>query len=301
MVISPVTKKPNTIFKRSINCDDIIKSYLNHYDIDVRKYFSDLTSISIYECLDTGYRFFYPLNVDGDSKFYEKLQEIKWYYMPWRWEHSKAADFLNPNMSILEIGSGHGGFLQKIKHQVRDCVGLELNEQSVNIGNQKNLKILNQTIQDHSKYNKEAYDLICTFQVLEHIQEVNSFISAALTCLKIGGKFVICVPNNSSFIKYLDFDILNLPPHHMGLWNDKSLKELTNVFSMETDKLFYEPLQDYHIDWYKSIMEDKYLKNNFIKFFYRKMKLNKLASLCIKGLRHLIKGQSVMAVFTKVQ
>ena len=158
----------------------------------------------------------------------------------------------------------------------------------------------NESIQYHSKNNFEKYDIVCSYQVLEHIGKPYSFLKSQIDCLKIGGKLIISVPNNDSFIKLDKGGILNMPPHHMGLWKRRSLKNLTKVFNLKVVNVHYEPLQDYHLDWYvdsfieKRINKNVYLRRIFEKFFSRKF-IRAFAKRNYKRIR----GHTIMVEYIK--
>ena len=72
---------------------------------------------------------------------------------------------------------------------------------------------------------------------------MHDFIKDSLLALKPNGKLIIGVPNNNPFLFVNDkYHTLNLPPHHAGLWNKKSLKSLEQIFNIELVSLQYEPL-----------------------------------------------------------
>lgn len=264
MVISPITHSSNTKFETSIPCELIIENY-KKFNIDVTKYFHGLPLISIYKCLDTGYRFFYPLNIDGDSSFYEQLQKFDWYYMPWKWEHEQADSYLRSGMNVLEVGCANGEFLKRVKSRVGEVVGLELNQVAVDKGTQDGIRILNETIQDHSKKYDSYYDVVCSFQVLEHIADVRSFLQASVKLLKDNGTMIVSVPNNDSFLG-LSTNYLNMPPHHMGLWNQNSLSNIAGCFGLKLKGFHLEPLQQYHRSYFTSTMIKYYGKRfNWLK------------------------------------
>lgn len=298
---SPLTGKSNTIFENNILCSNLIENYSKTFNIDISRFFQSYESIQIYRCLETGYRFFYPFNIDGDGKFYEHLQQFDWYYMPWKWEHNVTKKLLSGNEKILEVGSGGLGFVDNLQKSGFDITGLELNKQSIIKAFEQGLKILNETVQEHAKNNFGKYDLVCSYQVLEHITEVYSFIEAQVDCLKRGGKLIISVPNNDSFIKLTKGGLLNFPPHHMGLWNKKSLISIVNLFDLKVDKILYEPLQEYHMDWYiNSTMQEKIFKNRFARIIFNRFKLRNLYSYLVKKIRTKIHGHTIMVIFTKV-
>lgn len=260
IVKSPLTGKSSTVFENNILCSNIIENYKKTFNIDVTRFFQGLESIQIYKCLETGYRFYYPFNIDGDGKFYEHLQQFDWYYMPWKWEHEQAYNLIKPNNQVLEVGCAKGCFIEKLSKSGIDCIGLELNEDAVEEGKRKGMKILNETIQEHAKYNPEKYDVICSFQVMEHIASIKEVIQASIDSLKKGGKLIISVPNNDSFLGYDTDNYLNTPPHHMGLWNDQSLKGLTHIFNIKLKEIYLEPLQSYHKTYFSNVMIRHYLE-----------------------------------------
>ena len=266
---SPLTNSDNTKIISKINSDYIVNMYRESYSIDVARFFSDIPEVQIVECLDTGYKFFHPFNISGDGLFYENLQKYEWYYMPWKWEHQETAKKIQPGMKVLEVGCAEGDFIEKITKEFGGlCTGLELNEHAAKKASSKGLNVEVKSIQNFSDENEGLFDIVCSFQVLEHVDSVKEFIESMVKCLKNGGKLIIGVPNNDSFLGLSD-NLLNIPPHHMGLWNKQSLASLTNIFPIELVQFHFESLQEYHVDYYKKTVKDcsiKKMDQNIDKF-----------------------------------
>lgn len=299
MIKSPLTGNSNTVFEKNILCSDIIEKYSKTYNIDVSRFFYDIESIQVYKCEETGYRFFYPFNIDGDGLFYEQLQIFNWYYMPWKWEHEQTFNIIKPNDKVLEIGCAKGHFVEKLSIEGIDCVGLELNKDAVDQGRSKGLMILDETIQVHSKHNPEKYDIVCSFQVMEHISSIRDVLQASINSLKKGGKLIISVPNNDSFLGYDNNNYLNMPPHHMGLWNESSLKAITNIFNIKLDKIYLEPLQSYHKDYFSNIMIKHYLERFKMFSSITERILPKILPKFISVFPKKIKAFTIQAVYIK--
>ena len=291
------------IYEGTISKEYLIRRYKEQFNVEVGHLLSSTDNISICRCKESGYRFYYPFEITGDSEFYEKLQENDWYYMPWKWEHQVCKKFIKDNLKILEIGCGEGSFLRKIVSEFENihCVGLELNQSS--IASEKNLHIFNETIEEFSVTNKSNFDIVCTFQVLEHVPTVNRFLMASISCLKDNGFLVISVPNNNSYIKYDKDNILNMPPHHMGLWTDESLKKIGEYYNLELVDIEYEPLQKYHFDAYTFYIIRKYIGKYPTKAILKSIRLLKLTGTVQKYLErkaNKIKGNTVFIVFKKL-
>lgn len=285
----------------TIDVATLINGYKKQFNIDVQKYFKSLNEIYIYECESTKLRFYYPFDIDGDSAFYELLQKFDWYYMPWKWEHERTKHLFKGNEKILEVGSGGLGFVEKMHNAGYHITGLELNKTSIQKAKKIGLRVLEESIEAHAESNYQKYDAVCSFQVLEHVTQVSSFVSAKIDCLKPGGKLIIAVPNNDSFIKYTKNFLLNSPPHHMGLWNITSLKSMANLFNLKVEKVFYEPLQNYHMESYLNLMiQENISKTRLLKKVFYKLKLKRLFKYWVTKNRNLIKGHSMLIVFIKL-
>jgi 2-polyprenyl-3-methyl-5-hydroxy-6-metoxy-1,4-benzoquinol methylase len=273
-ILSPITQRENIKLLEKIPKDKIINGYKG-FNTNVEKFFRHIDYIELYECLDTGYQFFYPFDICGDDNFYQDLSKFDWYYMENKWEFDDAIANISEGMSVIEIGSGRGYFLKKLKDKSINAVGLELNTEAVEISNRNNLTVYNEDLEVFAQKYPNKYDFVCSFQVLEHIPNVKKFLDSAIKLLKKNGVLYISVPNNLSFIKENDNDWLNMPPHHMGKWTANSLKKLTHFFDLELVKINYEPLAEYHYNYFLSILNSKIdpnlgLANNFAYFFINK-------------------------------
>jgi 2-polyprenyl-3-methyl-5-hydroxy-6-metoxy-1,4-benzoquinol methylase len=246
-ITSPIIRDGDTKKIASIESKDIIDLYRKQSNIDVSRFFTNVESVRIYECIQTGYRFYYPFTLIGDGKFYADLQNIKMqsnvdYYRDWSYDNEFAFATISERDNVLEIGCGTGKFLERLKARKASFVGLELNVQAVDIAQQKGMDVRHELIEDFANYNQGLFTHVCAFQVLEHIASINSFISSSVKCLKSGGKLIFGVPNNEPYFqRFNEYETFNLPPHHMGLWNLKAFKNLADIFSLKFDDYIYEP------------------------------------------------------------
>ncbi|MFK7923122.1 MAG: class I SAM-dependent methyltransferase [Bacteroidia bacterium] len=300
--VSPLTQTSDIESINKIPVTTLVKKYRDNYEIDASPFFNGLDAVEVYECKKTGYQFFYPFNLDGDGPFYEQLERFDWYYLPWKWEHQQTLALLETGQSVLEVGCGPAKFIEKLQAEGFQAVGLELNEHCVNQAKAKGMDVRHELVQDHAKNSPAQYDLVCSFQVLEHIADVSSYIQGCLDCLKPGGKLVVAVPNNDAFIKEAQWNVLNMPPHHMGLWKEDSLRNLQSCFSMETKEIRFEPLEPRHFHWYRKVQEGKYLpkENSVLYKIYHKMGLYRIIDKWIQLRHQQIHGHSIMAIYQKL-
>ena len=297
---SPVTYSNNITLLRSFDIEKIKQLYAKETRVDASRFFEGLKEVELYECNDTGYRFYYPFTIYGDDKFYQDLNELNtWYYQDNRWEHPLALDFVKPADKILEIGSGDGFFIKLCKkNNITDITGLELNTAAAAKATQEGNIIHNETIQDYSKRHVEEYDVVCNFQVLEHIVDIRSFIDASLKVLKKGGRMIIAVPNNNPYLfEQDDYHTLNLPPHHAGLWNKAVFKNIEKTFGIKNTHSFTEPLGE--IKHWISVKINHTKKTNPLKASLLSLIPNFIYKSYIKNNRGKIEGRNILVVFEK--
>jgi SAM-dependent methyltransferase len=297
-VKSPVTLSSNTSKIEEFEISRIVELYKN-LGLDVRRFFDGIESVELYQCSDTGYRFYYPFSIFGDDQFYQDLYTgIPGYYYPNRWEYNFSLKFIPQKSKVLEIGSGSGLFLDLLRRKGCDGMGLELNSKAISDTRKKGFKVEAELIESFSKNHITEFDVVCTYQVLEHVTDVRSFILAAIKTLKIGGKLIISVPNSHPyFLKHDKYHTLNMPPHHSGLWNKDSLKAIGGVFDLELIDLQTEPLKEFK-EWY--LVQKNHFKQ--IRPFYAKIMslIPRFAyKVALKLFRKKIQGSYLTVIYKK--
>ncbi len=301
-ILSPLTFSEKVVEVGSINAQEIIDIYTTHFKMDLASHFKNCEKIKILKCEDTGYMFYYPFNTEGDESYYALMGQFDWYYNPSRWEHTKALELIDKNQMVLEVGAGSGFFLKELKNRNISFVGLELNGKAIEEGKKMDVQMKKEFVQEHAKKNEEKYDCVISFQVLEHIAQPYEFLKAKVACLKPGGKLIIGVPNNDSYMKdnKMYSKVLNMPPHHMGLWKFESLKSLEKLFPVELKEVDYEPLVGGNVDVYMwNRVNQFFLGINFFNSLIWKLKLHHLIRYFLLKRAHHIRGNSMLAVFQK--
>lgn len=255
------------------------------------------------ECDNCYLRFFNPL-VTGDEAFYNSLQGFDWYYMDEKEEYSEARKYIKKTDKVLEVGSGKGAFAKFIS--AKHYVGLDFSENAKKMAAKEGIDIQNDSIQDYAKKHTESADVVVSFQVLEHVSDPDSFLRAKVEALKVGGKLIVAVPSEDSFLKYVTNGILNMPPHHVTRWSDKTLDFVADRYGLQVIDVHHEKLQDVHKTWfvqtliYSAFMKLPLLTNSLKHRLLLKI-CSHLAITLEKGLKNemLPNGHTVVAVYKK--
>ena len=109
-------------------------------------------------------------------------------------------------MRILEIGCGLGHVLSELSSRGGECVGLEPGEQINEVEDKRIEKI--QDFFPSPQILGRQFDLVTSFNVIEHVQKVKEMFQAVHECLVSSGDFIFCVPNCGPYLENGDISIL---------------------------------------------------------------------------------------------
>jgi len=260
-------------------------------------------NLNFFECQKCKLRFFNPLII-GDEAFYNSLQKFDWYYLEEKSEYDEAIKYISSTDKVLDVGSGKGAFSKILP--TKDYVGLDFSLNAKLMGAKDGILIENKMIQEYADMHPSSFDVVASFQVLEHVSEPASFIEAKIKALKSGGKLIISVPSEDSFLRYVNNGIFNMPPHHVTRWSDDTLKFIAEEYNLHVLSIFHEKVQDVHKTWFLStLVQSFFLENQLLNNkLYRKV-IIKLAGLfsrfALNGLKDemLPNGHSVTVVYVK--
>lgn len=291
-----------------INVQALSRLYKKRSGVDVESYFKAPT-LEVCKCLDCELLFYTPQAI-GDGAFYDKLQSYPGYYMEEKSEFLEAAKWISEKHDVLEIGCGSGNFAGYI--MPASYTGLEFSADAIEKARLKGLNVIGEDLELHSVANRARYDVVCFFQVLEHVKHPHTFLRQAVECLKPGGKLLLAVPAEDSFIRDAANFYLNMPPHHASKWTDKALEHVAGLNGLQLNKLVHESMNEYHTVFYlktrcftrlrkltgtpKKSVDTGFFSN----ILYAVAALSAILSLPF--VKHKVRqqtGQSVLAIYTK--
>jgi len=255
------------------------------------------------ECELCKLRYFFPL-ITGDEAFYNTLQAIDWYYLDQKAEYLEAKKHIERTDTVLEVGSGKGAFVKFLP--TKQYIGLDFSTNAKEMALKDGIIIENELIEDYAAKNSNKFDVVISFQVLEHVSNPQVFIQAKIDALRVGGKLIIAVPSEDSFLKYATNNVLNMPPHHVTRWPDETLYYIAERYNLQVLGIYHEKLQNIHKQWFmqtlisSSFIGRSLLSSNFIQEFV--IKFAGFVSKClVHGLKEevLPRGHTVMVVYRK--
>jgi SAM-dependent methyltransferase len=213
------------------------------------------TSCQVVCCVSCQGVFSLPF-VAGDKKFYDLAYE-RTEYPEEKWEFTKAVEWLSrefkaskiSEVKVLEIGAGKGSFLNKVIEigvfpgnisaiEYSDWGREQLKSLNLN-------EVLHESIPSNKLLSKwqDKFDFVFMFQVLEHLDELDSKLKFLYSCLRPQGQIIFAVPNPQAiYFNELNGALLDMPPNHISRFSEASIQKLA-IRNLLDVKLFeVEPL-----------------------------------------------------------
>jgi len=298
-MISALTGKNDARILRQVNPLSVAEKWRSHLSIDVGHDFRSLNSIEYLQCDITGFRWYSPPEAAGGAALYEQLEKFDWYYMKEKWEFDLAIKLLKNSKNILEVGVGEGNFLQLARNSGLDVEGVELNPKGAQRARDQGFQVHELTLEELSQNSNKRFDVICSFQVLEHVSDPAGFLRGMLGMLLPGGRLVLSVPN-AAVMRKVDpecQDLLNQPPHHMGHWDEGVFRALELLLPLKVKSVHCEPLASYHVSW----LVTGYLRNllaplskKIVQFLVNRYSTLPLQWIMHAGLRKYFDGHTLL-------
>lgn len=185
--------------------------------------------------------------------------------------------------NLLDIGAGTGDFLAVAKQNGWKTTGIEPNEKAKKIAKNKGISF----VENSELLEKESFDTITMWHVLEHVPDLDFQIKELKRLLKPNGTILIAVPNFNSYDA----------KHYGSYWAAYDVPRHLWHFSKTAIKLLFEK-QDLHLQkvlpmkfdaFYVALLSEKYQKGkmNLINAFLVGLKSNYKGSQNLEYSSHI--------------
>jgi 2-polyprenyl-3-methyl-5-hydroxy-6-metoxy-1,4-benzoquinol methylase len=258
------------------------KEYLNVRDHVVSKEYFNLV-----ECTSCAFVYTNPRPKEADlAKYYDSQDYISHsntnhnvldvvYFLARRFMLQKKASWVYSVTKIkgriLDYGCGTGAFLNHLKNEGWEALGVEPNANARAIANNKN----QQAYPDIESLPTGGYDAITLWHVLEHIPDIHDKMIHLIGLLKKSGVLFLAVPNCASYdaVYYREnwagYDV----PRHVSHFTPETMKLLAKKHRLHIIKTIPLKLDAYYI----SILSEKYLKGSMFNALVQALKSNRQA------------------------
>ncbi len=139
---------------------------------------------------------------------------------------------------ILDIGCGAGFFLEQCRKRNWEVYGTEYSDSAVQLCRQKKIEAMKGEL-NSMDFNGKLFDVITSFEVIEHINNPVEETKKILSLLRKGGLFYCTTPNFNSIERLYLKDKYNIIgyPEHLSYYTSKSLEFLLKKQGFKKDKI----------------------------------------------------------------
>jgi 2-polyprenyl-3-methyl-5-hydroxy-6-metoxy-1,4-benzoquinol methylase len=142
---------------------------------------------------DGEYRQEYSHNADAATTNAHEIFEI---YSQFQADRLKIIEpELTQGSIVLEVGASAGQFLSHIKNRVAKVHAIELDRACCKFLNDIHGIDCEAEFLENSRFASERYDVICAFQVMEHVEDPVAFLNSLKGVARPGATIYIEVPN----------------------------------------------------------------------------------------------------------
>lgn len=172
--------------------------------------------------------------------------------------------------NILDIGAGTGEFLLVAKNDGWKTYGIEPSEKAKSIGEKKGISFY----EDFSTFEKNSFDVITMWHVLEHVPNLEETIAQLYQYIKPSGTIIIAVPNFKSYDAkyYKEYWAAYDVPIHLWHFSKTAIRKLFLKHNLELERIIPMKFDSFYV----SLLSEKYKngKMNYFKAFFIGLKSN---------------------------
>lgn len=232
-------------------CKDYTVSH-EEYQVMFNKEFDMLVTIPVPKNISDYYKSVdYISHTDSKKSLFDKVyQAVKKITLK---RKLKLINFFNTkSKKVLDVGAGTGDFLKVCKMNSWEIFGSEPDSGARNIAAKKGVNLE----KDLSKFQNQQFDVITLWHVLEHVENLQEYITTLKSLLTENGRLIIAVPNFKSYdaIMYKEFWAAFDVPRHLWHFSKTSISKLFSYENMKVEKILPMKFDAYYV----ALLSEKY-------------------------------------------
>jgi ubiquinone/menaquinone biosynthesis C-methylase UbiE len=163
----------------------------------------------------------------------------------------KKVELLKPGSKALEIGCGIGGLVSELSSQGYDVTGTDISREAIAYGLKKygDIKLEVQPAEALS-YEDESFDFVLSFDLFEHIAQIDRHVSEVYRVLRPGGYYLLQTPNKYSNVTFQILWKKTLKGHrrsHPSLHTPRQLRRRLAKHGFEVQFVKMNPINEFTI------------------------------------------------------
>lgn len=174
----------------------------------------------------------------GERQVQTQLEKIR---IDHKVRYQTASKYIQRNDNVLDIacGVGYGSYIMAVNHSSANLTGMDISQKTIDFANKyysrENIQYicgncLKAPLQDGS------FDVIVTYETVEHIDEDELFLTKLHKALKNTGTLILSTPNQD----FLPFD-KKQHPYHIKHYKKSEITDLLDQCGFEIKEVFGQP------------------------------------------------------------
>lgn len=134
------------------------------------------------------------------------------------------------NGRLIDVGCGAGLFLERAALRGWEVFGTEYGDRAVAACNARGIRIIEGPLEP-SHYGDDHFDVVCSFEVIEHLAHPRPEIARMARILRPGGLLYVTTPNFNSVGRLFSgssWSIVNYP-EHLSYFTPRTLRRLAGT------------------------------------------------------------------------
>lgn len=173
-----------------------------------------------------------------DPSYFNKLKRVEekhfWFYIRRKWIFDRIKKFVPSHAKILEVGCGTGNVSSFLSQKGYTVIGCELYAEAIDMAWPGFLKVQGDLVS--LPFKNGSFDMVCLFDVIEHLQNDMSVMKEASRVVRKGGILAVTVPARIELWSYIDETAM-----HKRRYDKKMLQRLfaeTKLTSLLSEYMF---------------------------------------------------------------
>jgi len=152
--------------------------------------------------------------------------------------------------SILDVGCSYGWFLEVAAGRGWDARGVEVTDETAAVARAAGIDVRTGTLQE-AAFSDASFDVVCLWDVLEHIPDVDGFLAEVRRVLRPGGLLAVQSPNIRSVMARAagaEWSWL-LAPYHVWHFTPSSMRATLGGRGFDVERTYtWEPPEAFVAD-----------------------------------------------------
>lgn len=194
------------------------------------------------KCKTCGFVFSKRIPSTNELEIYYKNYGLNNYLSPITIKrYNQILDQLEPyrkTNKLMDVGCGIGFFLVEAKKRGWEVYGTEISEESAKICREKGIQIKEEVLNSEN-YEPESFDVITSFEVIEHINNPIDDLKHFYKILRKSGIVYITTPNFNSLLRYKlkgNYNIITYP-EHLSYYTPQTLNKAFSLTGFKKQKI----------------------------------------------------------------